>query len=236
MGTAEANPWELLMDTAPIRAGIPFLCLIGGGVYQCVWARARTTDFVRLAFWTMLGTVLAIWADGLAASTPHTCPMPVKLLYVCLSVLLLVASRAAPRFLSDAAIVVGHRYHPDRNRWGRALVYGAGPGGLLLLREEGQRVLLEGRRWLILGLLDEDTNLHGRRVFGHKVLGGAAQADAILRKRRVDAIVVTQTLPAPILAELRRAAAAYKVALLDWHTTLMTLYSPKEPDQPATEA
>ncbi len=68
------------------------------------------------------------------------------------------------------------------------LVYGAGKGGVMVLRE-----IRENRElgWQVVGFVDDDPSKHRTRVQGIPVLGGADMLEEYLTTRAVRCVVVS---------------------------------------------
>jgi FlaA1/EpsC-like NDP-sugar epimerase len=76
-----------------------------------------------------------------------------------------------------------------RNRNGRAaLIYGAGVGGQLALKE----IESNGDLGLqVVGFVDDDPRIHRRRINGYPVLGGGTHLQEIIREHGIKEIIVT---------------------------------------------
>ena len=69
----------------------------------------------------------------------------------------------------------------------RVIIYGAGRGGEILLRE-----ILNNRDLGIrpIGFIDDDTNKKGKKLQGYPILGGFNQAEALCNKHKVEGILL----------------------------------------------
>jgi FlaA1/EpsC-like NDP-sugar epimerase len=74
------------------------------------------------------------------------------------------------------------------------LVYGAGSGGELIVREILNNVTLQR---VPVGFIDDDRNKHHTRIHGLPVLGGSDQLETIVRDRRVNEVIVSSTTIGP---------------------------------------
>jgi FlaA1/EpsC-like NDP-sugar epimerase/lipopolysaccharide/colanic/teichoic acid biosynthesis glycosyltransferase len=102
-----------------------------------------------------------------------------------------------------------------------AIVYGAGELGQLLVRR--LRTHADGRRYKIIGFIDDDLRKHGLTVHGIKVVGGRSVLRSFVAKHDVDIIVLamgstTGTDMREILALAQGTAAQIKVAqdVVNW--------------------
>jgi len=72
----------------------------------------------------------------------------------------------------------------------RALIYGAGDGGELLLRE-----LLNNRdlHYLPVGFLDDDPAKSGKVIHGLKVLGGNGDLSAVCARHSIEEVLISSS-------------------------------------------
>ena len=78
----------------------------------------------------------------------------------------------------------------------RLIIAGAGEAGLHLLRE------LRGTDFEVVGFIDDDRELQGRRIAGLKVLGTTLDLETLLTAHRIDEVVLC--MPSTPKAELQR--------------------------------
>jgi FlaA1/EpsC-like NDP-sugar epimerase len=121
-----------------------------------------------------------------------------------LLILLLAGSRLAFRLL-------GEWLRPRSLASRRALIYGAGDGGALTLRELRNNMGL-GRQ--AVGFLDDDRDKRGTRIYGLPVLGGLEIADELLAARGIkEVIVASQKIPPERLRQLEAMCTARGVVV-----------------------
>jgi UDP-GlcNAc:undecaprenyl-phosphate/decaprenyl-phosphate GlcNAc-1-phosphate transferase len=162
--------------------------------YGGLWRYTSLYDLLRLVRAATLGvgaTVLYLTFT----TRLHGFSRSVFVLDWALLVLLLTGSRAAYRLL-------GEWLRPRSVTPRRALIYGAGDGGALTVRELRNNADL-GRR--AVGFLDDDRDKRGTRMFGLPVLGGLEVAEHALTTLAVEEVIVaSQKIPA---ARVRRLEA-----------------------------
>jgi UDP-GlcNAc:undecaprenyl-phosphate GlcNAc-1-phosphate transferase len=129
-----------------------------------------------------------------------------RTVFVIYGILLLLAvtlSRASFRLISEYI-------QRKRNTGVRVVVYGAGDGGSLVMRE-----LQNGRDTVrLLGFVDDDPRKIGIRVHGFPVLGNFDSLVGMLRESGVDRVVISDNhLDSGRLADLRALCAENGVAL-----------------------
>ena len=92
------------------------------------------------------------------------------------------------------------------------LVYGAGDGGELVLRELRNNTTLAREA---VGFIDDDRAKAGTRIHGVPVLGGLDELEALLRAHPVEEVVVaSRRIPLERLRRLEGACAARGVAVV----------------------
>lgn len=65
------------------------------------------------------------------------------------------------------------------------IVLGAGEAAVALVKD-----LARSTQWRVVGLVDDDISMHGREVFGVKVLGSINQLEKVCRRLSVDYVIV----------------------------------------------
>jgi FlaA1/EpsC-like NDP-sugar epimerase len=134
-----------------------------------------------------------------------------------------VALRALPRAISDAMAWAQLMRDANRENEIRMLIYGAGLRSILFLREQIYQDANVNQRVQVVGMLDDDTNLHGRLVYGHRVYGGIDMAAAVIQGSRVNRIIVTEQLDDDTLRRLKTLARAHNSELTIWETVQRSL-------------
>jgi UDP-GlcNAc:undecaprenyl-phosphate GlcNAc-1-phosphate transferase len=162
--------------------------------YQDQWRYAGLHDLVNLVKACTLGTAAAVlvlvFLERFAGYS--------RALFV-IDWLLLIGFLAASR-LSFRAI--GELLPGPGHGATRILIYGAGAGGVMVLREARTNRALE---WHVLGFLDDDRHKQRTSIHGMPVLGGIDQLPKLLAEHRIDQVVVsTSTLSEDRRREVRR--------------------------------
>ena len=67
------------------------------------------------------------------------------------------------------------------------LVLGAGEAAIALLKD-----LERSQEWRVIGLLDDNVNIHGREIMGIKVLGEVLQLPEIAKALGVNDVIVAK--------------------------------------------
>jgi FlaA1/EpsC-like NDP-sugar epimerase len=153
---------------------------------------------------------------------PHGLALQVTI-YLCVSLALVVGIRAIPKAVQDSMI---WSWEPDatgEESPANAVVYGAGRECEVFLSQQGFRRQTDQEQLRIVGLLDDDRNLHGRYVHGYRVLGGMRDLEHIGLSHGVKAVVVAEPLPDEAGRALLATAKARHMRVFSWKTTLERL-------------
>ena len=203
----------------PVMVGVPFLSLVVGGAYRRVWSRARVSEYAWTAVLFTGGVLLA------AAIT--LCDVPrsaideslVTLVYLGLAAPMIVGARAFPRVVQD--MLSWQRRREVREGARKILCYGAGYAYTLFVRMESFEVDKTSGSRRIVGLIDDDTNLHGRIVHGYKVVGGGESLLRLIGELEVDEILITTLLDPSARKNVEDVARKCDVTVFEWHMQLV---------------
>ena len=189
---------ETFADSMPVVMVAQLLGLWVSGIYSGVWRFISVPDLVNFVKGTVAGSVLAVLAvtyfyrfEGFSRG--------VFIIDGLVLFLLLVGSRLSFRMLRE---VLG----AHRSVGTPVLIYGAGKGGALLLREVMSNDELGLR---VIGLVDDAPHKLGQKVLGAEVIGGGDHLDALLVRTGAEQVIVsTRTLPPARLEALEATCAA----------------------------
>lgn len=165
-----------------------------GGLYRGIWRYAGTPELMRIA---LVGTAATCASALSAAAFPSIPVIPAAVLLsdaaltVAMLTLVRLGLRAGRQMLSSG-----------RQSGRRVLLYGAGDGGMIALREIRQNPELD---FAPVGFLDDDRLKQGMRVQGLPVLGGLATLVATCRTHRCELVLITS----------RRMTSARRVAIIE---------------------
>ena len=186
-----ANFLGSLLLAIAIAVPIQIALFVKVGLYKGVWRFASIPDLKRIIFAAITSAVI-ITALLLMISLVIV-PRSVLLLNPLLLILLMGGSRFAYRAWQE------HRLYANTTKKGTpVIVLGAGEAAIALVKE-----LARGDEWRVVGMLDNDTSLQGRELFGVHVLGSINQQSEFATKFNVNHIIIA--LP-PEAQALRRQA------------------------------
>lgn len=173
--------WNLFIRTLPVLVFIRMSVFLVMGVYRGLWRYTSMSDLVVFAKAVMLSSVASLLVllfqfrfEGFSRK--------VFVIDAVLMFLFLAGSRMAFRLFRQILPAVGS---PNGRR---VLIYGAGDGGELLLRE------LRNNRELNLspiGFLDDDPAKSGKLIHGLKVFGGNGDLGSVCAQHEVDEVVIS---------------------------------------------
>jgi FlaA1/EpsC-like NDP-sugar epimerase len=176
------TPWNpyVFNVSLPVILAARYLMFIVFGLYRSVWRYAGARDAVAIVAAVLCSEALAV---GFLATTQRwrDFPRAVFVVDALFCIVLIGASRFAERALFRSLVVL--RGRSERHR---ALVVGAGRAGRSLLRE-----LNETPGEQVVGFVDDDPRLWGRRLQGVKVVGGSGEIERVLAQSNPDAVLVT---------------------------------------------
>lgn len=150
------------------------------GVYKGIWERTSISDLIGYIKAITLGTVLSILIL-LFLYRFHSFSRVVFIIYWMLLLLLVSLSRLSFR-LVDEGIKKG------KQKGRPVLIYGAGSGGHLVMKEiESNRAL----NLSLVGFIDDDPNKKKRNIQGYPVLGGLEDIEDIVRKNGIKEVIIS---------------------------------------------
>jgi UDP-GlcNAc:undecaprenyl-phosphate GlcNAc-1-phosphate transferase len=177
-----SNPaWQLFIRTLPVLVFIKMLVFLMMGVYRGLWRYTSMSDLIVFGKAVVLSSVACLLLI-LFAFRFEGFSRKVFIIDLVIMFLFLAGSRMAFRLFRQLLPAV------SKQNGRRVLIYGAGDGGELLLRE------LRNNRELHLapiGFLDDDPAKSGKVIHGLRVFGGNGDLSAICMQHEVDEVVIS---------------------------------------------
>jgi UDP-GlcNAc:undecaprenyl-phosphate GlcNAc-1-phosphate transferase len=179
---ASGSPaWNLFLRTLPVLVFIKMSVFLVMGVYRGLWRYTGMSDLIVFGKAVVLSSVGSLMVllflfrfEGYSRT--------VFVIDAVLMFLFLAGSRLAFRLFRQLLPAV------SKNDGRRVLIYGAGDGGELLLRE------LRNNRDLQLapiGFLDDDPAKAGKVIHGLRVFGGNGDLSTVCVQHEVDEVVIS---------------------------------------------
>jgi UDP-GlcNAc:undecaprenyl-phosphate GlcNAc-1-phosphate transferase len=196
--------WTLFVEAVPVLLFVKMATFLLSGVYSGLWRYIGMTNIVQYARAVVIGSVLSALALLLLFRFQGYSRTVFAVDAVVLFGLML-ATRLAFRVFRSLL----PRNHPVNGR--RVLIYGAGDGGELLLREIYNNQALQ---YVPVGFADDDPLKKGKVIHGLRVLGGNGSLASICQDMRVDEVIISgRTFSARRVEEVRQTCNRAKVTL-----------------------
>jgi len=187
-----------------LRHVLPFAAVVSVGVntglrvYQQVWRFFGLRDAALLLWSVTITFMLSLaWRFLGPSFASGAIPLGALVMYPLFAFAAMAGGRLVRRLLhtrlTARQAVVAAKGRP------RLIIAGAGEAGLHLLRE------LRGTDFEVVGFVDDDRELQGRRIGGAKVLGTTQDLEALLATHRINEVVLC--MPSTPKAELQRLVA-----------------------------
>jgi UDP-GlcNAc:undecaprenyl-phosphate GlcNAc-1-phosphate transferase len=202
-GSFEAHRDVFLRTVGPLLV-IQLLALATSGSYRGLWRYTSLPGLPRLIRSATVGAGLTV-LYFVFSTRFESLSRAVFILDWLLLVLFLSASRASFRVFAELLRASRHDFQ-------RVLIYGAGDGGELTLRELRNNKALRREP---VGFLDDDRSKVGTRIHKVPVLGGLDRAEDLLATHRVvEVIVASSKIPGDRLRALEALCSARGVSVI----------------------
>src|SRR5215211_4549435 len=177
----EDRAWQLFIRTLPVLVFIKMLVFLLMGVYRGLWRYTSMSDLIVFAKAVMLSSVasllLILFAFRFEGYSRKVFVMDAVSMF-----LFLAGSRMAFRVFRQLLPAV------SKQNGRRVLIYGAGDGGELLLRELRNN---RGLQLAPIGFLDDDPAKSGKVIHGLRVFGGNGDLGTVCAQHEVDEVVIS---------------------------------------------
>lgn len=159
-----------------------FLAIMG--VYRGTWRYIGITDLLKIYGGVALGSIFAMVALTQYLNF-YSFSKSVVIIHGLLLTVLLPGTRTSYRLFDELVYLLS-----DRRNLKRTLIYGAGDNGEMLARSM-HNVKKSGR--LVVGYIDDDPATHMNAILGAKVFGALDMLPEVLRKKKIDEVVVSSS-------------------------------------------
>jgi len=200
--------WDLFIKTAPLLVVLKLFAFLAVGVYRGIWRYTSVTDLITFVKGVVIGSILSVVAVLLLYRFQNF-SRAVFVLDGIILLLMLVGSRMAFRlireFLPPGSAGEGRRI----------LIYGAGDGGEMVLRE-----LRNNPAWKYqaIGFIDDDPHKKGKVINGLQVFDANGLLVDICREKSIAEILISSEKIAPgALKRLREVCRGEGIGLQRAH-------------------
>ena len=196
--------WQLFLRTLPILVVVRLAAFLLFGVYRGIWRYTGMDDLVVFAKAVAAGSLVSMLII-LFKFRFQGFSRTVFVIDALVMLMLLSGSRVAFRFFRRVLPAT------SSSKGRRVLIYGAGDGGELLLRE-----LLNNREWSYapVGFIDDDPKKQGKVIHGLRVFGGNGLLGKIVNDQQIEQLLIsTPRISDERLAEIARECEANNIEL-----------------------
>jgi UDP-GlcNAc:undecaprenyl-phosphate GlcNAc-1-phosphate transferase len=211
------NPaWNLFIRTLPVLLFIKMSSFLVTGIYRGLWRYTSMSDLIVFAKGVALSSVTSVLVL-LFAFRFEGFSRKVFVIDAVLMLLFLAGSRLAFRLFRQLLPAV------TKQNGRRVLIYGAGDGGELLLRELRNNGELQ--LWPV-GFLDDDPAKTGKVIHGLRVFGANGDLSTVCAQHEVDAVVISSMkMSEERIQEVLRCCSEKQIALKRMRITMEDLGS-----------
>ena len=196
--------WEIFLKTLPLLIVIKLGSFLLVGVYRGLWRYTSVGDLITFTKGVLLGSILSVLAVLLLYRFQGF-SRTVFILDGMLLLLAVVGSRMAFRVIRQMLPL------PVSGEGRKVLIYGAGDGGEMVLRE-----LKNNPKWnyLPVGFIDDDPTKKNKVINGLAVFDGNGTLDDICRQKDIAEILISvRTISPEQLKKVREICRKNNVIL-----------------------
>lgn len=202
--------YPLFVQSLPIVIACQLFSFFVIGIYRGTWQYISLGDLTTYAKGIALG-ILGSVAVLVYVYRFTGYSRGVFVIHAMMLALLVVGTRLSFRVIGEAA---GRHRRTGR----RGLIYGAGDGGALLLRELRNNTSYD---YDAVGFVDDDLSKIHKKVLGVPVLGDIEQLEAIIAEQQPEVLIVSTAKIDPTrLARVQHICYASGTMLLQMHFSL----------------
>jgi UDP-GlcNAc:undecaprenyl-phosphate GlcNAc-1-phosphate transferase len=208
-----ATAFPQFITSLPIVLGVQMVASFAVGAYRGVWRHFSLMDGVVVARGVALGTITSVCIIVYAYRFADY-SRAVFVIHAALLMLMLTGSRASFRLM-------GEFIRRRRSEGRRLVIYGAGDGGTIAIRE---LLNIQPSGFRMVGFVDDDPRKMRARIQGYPVLGAYDALESIVKAGAVDLVVVsTRLIDVTRLQALQELCTEHGVELSSMHFELHEL-------------
>ncbi|HQU84034.1 MAG TPA: hypothetical protein PKY59_12945, partial [Pyrinomonadaceae bacterium] len=173
--------WNLFLKSLPLLIILKLSAFLVVGIYRGIWRYTSIGDFITFTKGVIIGSILSVLAVLLLYRFQNFS----RAVFVVDGLILFIAiigSRMAFRLIRQLIP------SPSRGADRKVLIYGAGDGGEMVLRE-----LKNNPEWnyQAIGFVDDDPLKKDKLIHGLKVFGGNGSLPSICQEKEVEEILIS---------------------------------------------
>lgn len=200
----DTGNWQLFVRTLPLLIVLKLGAFLAVGVYRGLWRYTSIGDIITYTKGTVFGSILSVLAILLLYRFEN---FSRKVFFLDAIILLLLVAGSRMAFRVFRQLLPAASSSDGRN----VLIYGAGDGGEMVLRE-----LLNNPDWnyRAVGFIDDDPLKRDRVIHGLRVYDRNGSLANICREKDVAEILISfRDLPPETLDEMRHASRELNIEL-----------------------
>jgi UDP-GlcNAc:undecaprenyl-phosphate GlcNAc-1-phosphate transferase len=212
--------WQRFFDTLPIIIAVKITVFLFAGMYRGLWRYVTIDDvlvFLKAVVASSIACVLILLFTSRFAGLSRTA----FVLDAAILFFLIALTRGSFRVLR---VVVRRARKPDHANRTRVLIFGAGDGGEMLLRELENNPVL---RRTAVAFYDDDSRKSGKVIRGLSVFGGADDLSEVCTREQIEEVIISaSSLRNGRLEEIANACEELGVPLHQLRVTIMPVTEP----------
>jgi len=174
------DDFKFFLKSLPVLLACQIFCFYVLGVYKGVWENTSISDLIAYIKGITAAVALTMLIL-LFAYRFQSFSRVVFIIYWFLMLVLVSLSRLSFRLVDEGVKKARQRGKPT-------LIYGAGVGGQLVVKEiENNRDL----EMVVVGFIDDNPRKHKRTIMGYPVFGDVSELEKIIRKKGVREIIIS---------------------------------------------
>ena len=195
-------------------------------VHLRLWARATLRDIISLQSWLLAAALVTFTLFSLANHSLEWTSIRVALISYLIAAVGVCLPRVALDLIREFALEARH-HNPTSSLDGDSepvVVLGAGDLGTLLLEHLKSSAHDAYANMRILGYLDEERALHGRRLRTFRVLGDLSMIPSLVEDQGLRGIVIAINKPSlELLEQIDLLAKEYKLRIYRWNVGITSM-------------
>jgi UDP-GlcNAc:undecaprenyl-phosphate GlcNAc-1-phosphate transferase len=203
-GSAYGANFPVFLKSLPIVVACQLFSFFLLGVYRGIWQYVGIRDVLIYGKAITVGTVLSVLVNlGIYRFAGFS--RTLFIIYWMILMALVTASRFSYRLIGEAT--------PKNSKKAgrRALIYGAGAGGQLVMQEIEQNQNLE---LALVGFVDDDIRKQNRKFQGYPVFGGKDRLSEIVNKNHISEVIISfRNIDRAVRDSLKRECSSLGVNL-----------------------